>query len=156
MFFLTSDEVGAVKVTSRRRLWRLGGHRITCKPVHYTCGPAVSGQCRSGIGPRRSASDRSGIGSGAMRHARMGIKNKSNDITIKLHWLHFWRLFFFVVVFALAANLPQQISPHEVRPPRVESCRGADFVVAGGIAGCLNDSLRCRGWHHGGSLSSSV
>ena len=45
----------------------------------YTCGPAVAGLCRSGIGPRRSASDRSGIGSGALRHARMGIKNKSND-----------------------------------------------------------------------------
>ena len=37
-------------------------------------GPAVAGQYRSGIGPRRS-----GIGSGALRHARIGIKNKSND-----------------------------------------------------------------------------
>ena len=52
---------------------------ITRKPVHYTCGPAVAGRCRPGIGPRRFASDRSGIGSGALRHARMGIKNKSND-----------------------------------------------------------------------------
>ena len=113
--FLTSDEAGAVKVTSRHRLWRLGGHRdspngqpyrgccclifigycyifmfiylytdnynscITRKPVHYTCGPAVAGRCRPGIGPRRFASDRSGIGSGALRHARTGIKNKSND-----------------------------------------------------------------------------
>ena len=52
---------------------------ITRKPVHFTCGPAVAGQCQSNIGPRRSASDRSRIGSGALRHARMGIKNKSND-----------------------------------------------------------------------------
>ena len=52
---------------------------ITRKPVHYTCGPAVAGRCWPGIGPRRFASDRSGIGSGALRHARMGIKNKSND-----------------------------------------------------------------------------
>ena len=52
---------------------------ITRKPVHYTSGPALAGQCRPGIGPRRFASDRSGIGSGALRHARMGIKNKSND-----------------------------------------------------------------------------
>ena len=37
-------------------------------------GPAVAGQYRSGIGPRRS-----GIGSGGLRHARIGIKNKSND-----------------------------------------------------------------------------
>ena len=51
---------------------------ITCKPVRYTCGPAVADQCRSGNGSRRSASDRSGIGSGPLRHARMGIKNKSN------------------------------------------------------------------------------
>ena len=106
--FLTSDEV---KVTSRHRLRRLGGHRdspngqpyrgccclifigycyifmflylytdnynscITRKPVHYTCGSAVAGRCRPGIGPRRFASDRSGIGSGALRHARMGINN---------------------------------------------------------------------------------
>ena len=28
---------------------------ITRKPVHYTCGPAVAGQCRPGIGPRRFA-----------------------------------------------------------------------------------------------------
>ena len=46
--------------------------------MDYTYGPAVVGQCRSGIGPRRSASDRTGIGSGGLRHARMGIKNKSN------------------------------------------------------------------------------
>ena len=60
--------------------WNLKNNScITRKPVHYTCGPAVAGQCRSGIGPRRSASDRSGIGSGALRHARMGIKKKSND-----------------------------------------------------------------------------
>ena len=52
---------------------------ITRKPVHYTCGPAVAGQRRSGIGLRRSESGRSGIGSGALRHARMGIKIKSND-----------------------------------------------------------------------------
>ena len=52
---------------------------ITRKPVHYTCGPAVAGRCRPGIGAKRFASDRSGIGSGALRHARMGIKNKSND-----------------------------------------------------------------------------
>ena len=102
-------------MTSRHRLWRLGGHQdspngqpyrgccclifigycyifmliylytdnynscITRKPVQYTCGPAVPGRCRPGIGPRRFASDRSGIGSGALRHARMGIKNESND-----------------------------------------------------------------------------
>ena len=52
---------------------------ITHKPVHYTCGPAVAGHCWSGISPRRSASDRSGISSDALRHTRMGIKNKSND-----------------------------------------------------------------------------
>ena len=31
-----------------------------------------------------------------------------------------------------------------------ESCSGANFVIAGGITGCHNHSLRCRGWRQGG------
>ena len=75
--------------------------------------------CRSGLvsvryRPKPSASDRSGIGSGSLRHATWALR--INQIIIKLHWLHFWRFFLLVVVFALAANFPKQISPHEVRP----------------------------------------
>ena len=124
---------------------------ITRKPVHYTCGPAVAGQCRSGIGPRRSASDRSGIGSGALRHARMGIKNKSNDNKTTPVALLTSLL---VGGICASGNFALQISPHEVRPLRAESCRGADFVVAGGIAGCQNDSLRCRRWRQGGIVAT--
>ena len=37
---------------------------------------------------------------------------------------------------------------------RYNPYQGADFVVAGGIAGCQNDSLRCRGWRQGGILAT--
>ena len=46
------------------------------------------------------------------------------------------------------------MSPHEVRPLRAESCRGGDFVVAGGSAGCQNDSLRCHWWRQGGIVAT--
>ena len=80
----------------------------------------------TGIGPRRSASDWSGIGSGALRLAHMGIKNKSNDnknytgCTSDVSPSWWW------MVFALATNLPWQISPHEVH---VRPLRAARIVV---------------------------
>ena len=74
-----------------------------------------------------------GPGSGTQGHAHMDMKNL---MMIKLHWLHFRRLFFLVVVSARAANWPKQISPHEVRPQKAESYQGAGFGVTGGIAGC--------------------
>ena len=119
--------------------------------------------CRSGpvsVPPvsARGGPHRTGPGSVLVRCGTPTWALKINQMIIKLHWLHFWRLSFLVVngicasdKFAMAnISTRSTCTSAEGR----ENCRGADFVVAGGIAGCQNDSLRCRGWRQGGIVAT--
>ena len=124
----------------------------------YTCGPAVAGLCRSGIGPRRSASDRSGIGSGALRHARMGIKNKSNDNKTTLVALLTYLLFGGSICacgkFALA-NISTRSTSAEGR--ELSWCRLGRRWWHRRLSKWQPPMPRvAAGWHRGDSLSSSA
>ena len=83
----------------------------------------------------------------------VGIKNKSNDNkTTLVAFLTFLLLGGGICAsdkFALA-NISTRSTSAEGR----DCCGGADFVVAGGIAGGQNDSLRCRGWRQGGIVAN--